>query len=232
MVTNENGKIRVAIVDAQELVRIGIKAGLAANDRIAVVAEGTTETDAIRLVNKHCPDVLLLGLNAFAEQRTPNGNGPLAACEMIKRLVKTTNTHILALSRHDHKGLVQCLLRAGASGFMLKDEAMNSRDELAQAIITIARRGRLPLSGTIYEKLYPYGLDVEYIPQLTKRKIEIMQAIADNPQMTLAQVADLLGIAESTLRNNLSAISRALDTPNVNGAMIECLRIGLIQITR
>ncbi len=231
MIANTNKKISVVIVDAQELVRIGIKAGLAANDRIAIIAEGTTETDAIRLVNAHCPDVLLLGLNAFAEQRVPNGNGPLAACETIKRLVKTTNTHILALSRHDHKGLVQCLLRAGASGFMLKDEAMNSSEELAQAIIKIARRGRLPLSNALYEKLYPYGLGVEDIPQLTNRKIEIMQAIADNPQLTLAQVANLLGIAESTLRNNLSSISRALDTPNANGAMIECLRLGFVRIS-
>ncbi|HRW99738.1 MAG TPA: winged helix-turn-helix transcriptional regulator, partial [Cyclobacteriaceae bacterium] len=68
--------------------------------------------------------------------------------------------------------------------------------------------------------------------RLTKRRIEIMQAIADNPHLTLAQVADLLGIAESTLRNNLSAISRTLDTPNVNGAMVECLRMGLIQINQ
>ena len=230
MVTSTNKKTHVVIVDAQELVRMGIKAGLAANGHIAIVAEGTTEADAIRLVNEYCPDVLLLGLNVFAETRPLNG--PLAVCDTIKRLVKTANTHILVLSRYDHKGLVQCILRAGASGFMLKDEALDSCDELAQAIIKIARRGRLPLSSALYEKLHPYGLDVEDIPQLTKRKIEIMQAMADNPQLTLTQVADLLGIAESTLRNNLSAISRALDTPNANGAMIECLRLGLVRITQ
>ena len=229
MVTSTNKKIRVVIVDAQELVRIGIKAGLAANGQISIVAEGTTEANAIRLVNECCPDVLLLGLNVFAEMRSLNG--PLAICDTIKRLVKSANTHILVLSRYDHKGLVQCILRAGAGGFMLKDEALDSCEELAQAIIKIARKGRLPLSSALYKKLYPYGTDVEEVPQLTKRKIEIMQALADNPQFTAAQVADVLGIAESTLRNNLSAVSRALGTPNTNGAMIECLRLGLVQIT-
>ncbi|HID54387.1 MAG TPA: response regulator transcription factor [Anaerolineae bacterium] len=230
MATKANGKISVVIVDAQELVRMGIKAGLSDNEQIVVIAEGKTKEDAIRLVNECCPDVLLLGLNVFF--RPGMVGGPLAVCDMLKRLVKITPTRILVLSRYDHKGLVQCVLRAGAGGFMLKDEAMESREELAQAIIKIARKGHLPLSSALYEKLYPNSAGVEEIPQLTKRKIEIMQAMADNPQFTPVQVADLLGIAESTLRNNLSAISRALDTPSTNGAMIECLRLGLVQITQ
>jgi hypothetical protein len=55
-----------------------------------------------------------------------------------------------------------------------------------------------------------YELGIEVVSQLTKRRIEIMQAIADNPQLTLAHVAGLLGIAESTLRNNLSFYSCSL----------------------
>ncbi len=228
MAIGTNKKIRVVVVDEQELVRMGIKAGLATKNRIVIVAEGTTETDAIRLVNEYCPDVILLGLNGFTGQSPLSGY--LTTCEMIKRVNKTANTHFLVLSRHDNRGLVQCMLRAGASGFLQKYEAMNSCEELAQAIIKIAQKGKLPLSSILYEKLHPYGLDVENIPQLTERKIEIMQAMADNPRLTLTQIAGLLGIAESTLRNNLSAISRSLDTPNANGAMIECLRLGLIQI--
>ncbi len=61
----------------------------------------------------------------------------------------------------------------------------------------------------------------------------MMQAIADNPHLTLAEVAKkLLGIAESTLRNNLSAISRTLETPSVSGSMIECVRLGVVKICR
>lgn len=230
MVAKASEKISVVIIDDQEIVRMGVRAALEHYDQIEIVAEGATAADAFQLAGEYCPDVLLLGLNTMAGQGLSNGTLP--ACDVIHRLVKTGNTNVLVLSRYAHKGLVRLALNAGASGLMLKDEAMNSCAVLAQAIIEIARKRRLPLSPALYEKLYLYELEIEDVPQLTKRRIEIMQAIADNPQLTLAQVADLLGIAESTLRNNLSAISRALDTPNVNGAMIECLRLGLVQISR
>lgn len=127
----------------------------------------------IRLACEHHPDVVLLGLNTIISEK-PSSMG-LFACDTIRGLVQTCQTNILVLCRHAHRVLVRAVIRAGASGFMLKDDAMNSC-------------------------------------------------------AALAQVADLLSIAESTLRNNLSAISRALDTPNANGAMIECLRLGLVQI--
>ena len=230
MVMKTRQKIRVVIIDDQEVARIGVRAALENDGQIEIVAEGATEADALRLTNEHHPDVLLLGLNTVNSRRA--SNGALPACDAIRHLVINGQTSVLVLSRHTHKGLVRSVLNAGASGFMAKDEAMESCAVLAQTIMEIARRRKRLLSQTLYEKLNPYGLEIENIPQLTERRIEIMQAIADNPQLTLAQVADLLGIAESTLRNNLSAISRALDTPNANGAMIECLRLGLVQISR
>lgn len=228
MVMKTRRKIRVVIIDDQEVARIGVRAALENDSQIEIVAEGATEADALRLTDEHQPDVLLLGLNTVTSQRA--SNRALPACDTIRHLVINGQTSVLVLSRHTHKGLVRSVLNAGASGVMSKDEAMDSCAVLAQAIMDIARRRKLLLSQALYEKLNPYGLEIESIPQLTERRIEIMQAIADNPQLTLAQVADLLGIAESTLRNNLSAISRALDTPNANGAMIECLRLGLVRI--
>ena len=230
MVMKTRQKIRVVIIDDQEVARIGVRAALENDGQIEIVAEGATEADALRLTDEHHPDVLLLGLNTVTSQRLSHRALPI--CDTIRHLVINGKTSVLVLSRHTHKGLVRSVLNAGASGFMSKDEAMESCAVLAQTIMEIARRRKRLLSQALYEKLNPYGLEIENIPQLTERRIEIMQAIADNPQLTLAQVADLLGIAESTLRNNLSAISRALDTPNANGAMIECLRLGLVQISR
>lgn len=230
MVMKESRKIRVVIIDDQEVARIGVRAALENDGQIEIMAEGATETDALRLTNEHHPDVLLIGLNTVTGQRT--SNSVLSACDTIRHLVINGQVSVLVLSRHTHKGLVRSVLNAGASGFMSKDEAMESCAVLTQTIMEIARRRKRLLSQALYEKLNPYGLEIENIPQLTERRIEIMQAIADNPQLTLAQIAGLLGIAESTLRNNLSAISQALDTPNANGAMIECLRLGLVQISR
>ena len=225
-----NKRVTVVIVDDLEVVRIGVRAGLENSERIAVVAEGSSEADAVRLAGEYRPDVLLFGLS--------NGNGKcqaapytLPACDTIKHLAQAYSISVLVLSRHDHKGLVRTLLDAGASGFLRRDEALASTEELVKIILTLATRGRLTLSRAVYEKLQPYGIEVGDVPRLTERKIEIMQTIADNPQLTIPQVAELLGIAESTLRNNLSTIFRALDAPGLNGAMIECLRLGLVQIS-
>ena len=221
-------KIQVVIIDDQEVVRIGVRAALENDGRIEIVAEGATEADALRLTDKHHPDVLLLGLNTIKTAKLAHRN--LSVFDTIRRLVKNSQTSVLVLSRYGQKGLIHTMLHAGASGFMLKDEAMNSCEALAKAVVDIAYKRKLPLSPSLYEKLFLQGPEIDDVPRLTKRRIEIMQAIADNPQLTLAQVANLLGIAESTLRNNLSAIFRTLDTPNVNGAMIECLRLGLVRI--
>jgi DNA-binding NarL/FixJ family response regulator len=107
---------------------------------------------------------------------------------------------------------------------------MNSCAVLAQAIMEIIGKGGCRQTPALYKKLHLYELEIEDVPQLTKWHFEIIQAIADDPRLTLVQVADRLGIAESTLRNNLSAVSRALDTPSLNRAMIECLRIVLINV--
>lgn len=221
--------IRVVVVDDQELFRIGVRSGLGTNGRVEIVAEGVTEADALRLTNIHHPDVVLLGL-------TLGYPGPsyrnLSVFDTIRRLVKVGQASVLVLSRSTQKGLVHSLLQAGASGFMLKDEAMNSCEVLEKAIESLAGKRKLPLTPSLYKKLFLREPEVDDTPQLTKRRIEMMQAIADNPHLTLAEVAKLMGIAESTLRNNLSAISRTLETPSVSGAMIECLRLGVVKICR
>lgn len=221
-------KIRVVVIDDQEVARIGVRAALENDGHIEIVGEGATEAEALQLAREHHPDVMLLGLNTITSEK-PSGV-VVSACDTIRGLVQTCQANILVLCRYAHKVLARAVIRAGASGFMLKDEAMNSCAVLAQAIVDIARKGKLHLSPALHEILYPYELALADIPQLTERRIQIMQTIADNPQLTLGQVAGLLNIAESTLRNNLSAISQALNTPNVNGAMIECLRLGLVQI--
>ncbi|MBE2222045.1 MAG: response regulator transcription factor [Anaerolineae bacterium] len=228
MTANISPKVRVVLIDDQEVVRIGVRSALENDGQIEVVAEGETETDALHLAREYHPDVVLFGLNTITSEKP--SSVVLSACDTIRGLVQTCQTNILVLCRYAHKVLVRAVIRAGASGFMLKDEAMNSCALLVQTIIDIARKKKLTLSLSLYEKLYINGVELEDLPQLTARRIEIMQTIADNPHLTLNQVADLLGIAESTLRNNLSAISRALNTPNANGAMIECVRLGLVMI--
>jgi DNA-binding NarL/FixJ family response regulator len=231
MVAHASRRIRVVVIDDQEVIRLGVRAALESNRQVEIVADGAGETEALRLFCDYQPDVLLYGLNKITACELTGETFP--ACRMIRYLVEGYQANILVLSRHCHKGLVRSAICAGASGFMHKDEAMGSSVNLAQVIIEIAqKKKKLLLGNGLHQKLHPYIQEIEEIPQLTERRIEIMQAIADNPQLPLNQIAVRLGIAESTLRNNLSAVSHALDTPGLNGAMIECLRLGLVQISR
>lgn len=223
-------KIRVVVIDSQEVIRIGVKAALETGDRMEIIAAGATEDDALYLTNLHKPDVVLLGLNTPNNSALPARN--LAVLDTIDHLVKFERTNVLVLSRLEQRGLLHSVLRAGAGGFMLKDEALNSSDVLAQAIENLVQKKNLPLSLALQDKLFLYEPEVEEMPRLTKRRIKMMQTIADNPNLTVAQIAEMLGIAESTLRNNLSAISRTLATSSLSGALIECLRLGVVKIYR
>jgi len=195
-----------------------------------IISTGVTEDDALHLTKLHKPDVVLLGLNIPHNSVLPARN--LTVLETIDHLVKVERTNVLVLSRLEQRGLLHSVLQAGAGGFMLKDEALNSSEVLAQAIESLAWKKNLPLSMVLQDKLFLYEPEVEEMPRLTKRRIKMMQTIADNPHLSVAQIAELLGIAESTLRNNLSAISRTLATSSLSGALIECLRLGVIKIYR
>jgi DNA-binding NarL/FixJ family response regulator len=222
-------QIKLAIIEAQEIVRLGLRQALRNNEQIRLVVEGDSHIELLPIVQKYQPDVLLLSINAPFQLKPANQF--LLLCAYIEHVAQKTETRVLVLSRYTHKGLIRTLLGAGAGGFRQRDEALACRQGLLKAIIELGRYGRLPIHTTLYEKFYGYDLGHDNVPRLTARKIQIMQTIADNPKISLPQIASHLGIAESTLRNNLSAVNRALNTQNLNGSMIECLRLGLVQIS-
>lgn len=222
-------RVTVAIAEDLEIVRLGIRMALENRKPITVVAEGAGGGDAIRLAEQYRPDVLLLGLNGESGKSYPPSPA-LPARSIIQQVARNYKISVLIVSRHDHIGLVRTFLDAGASGFLRWDEALSSTDELIKVILALTSQGRMTLSRTAFEKLQPHGLKIADIPGLTERKIEIMQTVVDNSQATIPEIADLLGIAESTLRNNLSSIFRTLGVPNLCGAVLECLRLGLVDI--
>lgn len=119
--------ITVAIVDDHPIVRAGIRAVLATAPDLSLVAEGASGADALRLAEEHRPDVLVLDVNL------PDING----LEVTRRLRHRGNlTPIVILTVHNDSQKVLGLLEAGASGYVLKDEAL---DRLAAAVRAAAR---------------------------------------------------------------------------------------------
>jgi len=105
-VTMISRKTRV-VMDDQEVVPIGVRNALESNGRVEIVAEGATEADALRLVNAHHPDVLLLSLNVLNNGKLAYRN--LSAFDTIRRPVRSGQTKVLVLSRHGQIGLIHAI---------------------------------------------------------------------------------------------------------------------------
>src|SRR5512146_869311 len=107
----------VVIVDDHPIVRAGMRAILEAEADISVVGEGTKGSDALRLVDDLCPDVLALVV------QLPDLNG----LEVTRRLrARAGKTAILILTAHNDQEILFGLLESGALGYVLKDEALET----------------------------------------------------------------------------------------------------------
>lgn len=223
--------VSVVVVNHSEDVRIRIRAGLESRSRIVVVAEGSGESDAIRLAAKYRPDVLLFGIAGDDGERriVPR---VISALDTIKHLIRISGSRVLVLSPHDHMALARKLLDAGAVGFVRQDETLDAIDKLVKVVLALAGWERSAMSLPASEKIQPYGVAIDDVPSMTDRRVEILQTIIDTPRLSPSQQAELLGIAEPTLRNNLSIIFRALGVSNLLGAVIEALRLGFVKINR
>jgi DNA-binding NarL/FixJ family response regulator len=132
--------IRVVIVDDHPIVRAGMRAVLESASDVSVVAEGASGADALRLVSEHQPDALVLDVNL------PDLNG----VEVTRRLHgQKVATAILILTIHNDSETVFGLLEAGAIGYVLKDDAL----ETLAAAVRAAARGENWLSPKVTQQV-------------------------------------------------------------------------------
>lgn len=192
--------IRVAVVDDQALVRGGFAMVLGHQDDIDVVAEAGNGLEAIKLVQVHRPDVILMDI------RMPGMDGLEATSQIIAKadwLVR-----ILILTTFDLDDYVYKALRAGASGFVLKDIPP---EELVTAVRTVADGGAL-LAPSITRRLisqFAQQLAVDAkltsrLQLLTKRERQVLAAIARGLNNT--EISDELFIGAATVKSHVSSI--------------------------
>jgi DNA-binding NarL/FixJ family response regulator len=127
--------ITAIIVDDHPIVRAGMRTVLEAATDVTVVAEGSSGADALRLVQRHCPNVLVLDVNL------PDLNG-LQVTQQLR--AQGVTTAILILSVHDDSQTVFGLLECGATGYVLKDEALET---LVHAVRAAAQFCAAPSKG-------------------------------------------------------------------------------------
>ena len=199
---------RVGLIDDDSLVRAGLAMILGADPALEVVGQGSDGSEAVTLVQKHRPDVLLMDV------RMPGLDG-IAATKAVAALPSPPK--IVMLTTFDMDEYVFQALEAGASGFLLKD---TPPQELARAVHVVAG-GEAMLSPTVTRRMLSHfseanpgtrqdrhpGLD-----QLTDRETEVLGAVGAG--LSNAQIGMRLFMSEATVKAHVSKIFAKLDSTN------------------
>lgn len=219
--------IRVLLVDDQELIRVGFRMVLEAEDDIVVVGEAVDGRSAITQSAILAPDLVLMDI------RMPELDG-IAATEAIVR--DRPQTKVLVLTTFDLDEYAFGAIRAGASGFLLKDA---QRHEMIAAVRAV-HRGDAALSPRITRMLMehvtpqlgssgstaPDAAEAQALASLTERERDVFLAIGQG--MTNSEIAQTLYVGESTVKTHVGRVLAKLGARDRIHAVILAHRLGLV----
>ena len=210
--------IRVALVDDHTLVRQGIRALLDRIEGVLVVAEAGGGREALDLIEAIRPDVALMDITM------PGLNGIETTIEIRKR---SPATRVLILSVHSTGDFVAQALRAGASGYLMKDATPMELEYALRAVV----RGETFLSPRVSGELvdrFVRTADVGQSPLelLTPRQRQILRLIAEGH--STKQIASLLTVSVKTVESHRALLMERLGIHDVAGLTLFAVRAGLV----
>jgi DNA-binding NarL/FixJ family response regulator len=214
--------IRVLIADDQGMVRSGFTILLNAQPDIEVIGEAVNGEEAVTKAAALRPDVVLMDV------RMPVLDG----LEATRRVTAAADPpKVLVLTTFDLDDYVYEALRAGASGFLLKDA---SAQELAGAVRVVAGGDAL-LAPTVTRRLIaefarlgaPRGPDRALVAALTEREAEVLGLVARG--MSNAEIAEKLFVAEQTVKTHVGRILTKLDLRDRTQAVVYAYETGLVR---
>jgi DNA-binding NarL/FixJ family response regulator len=212
--------IRVLVVDDQSMVRAGFRLLLADETDIDVVAEASNGREAIAQAARSHPDVILMDI------RMPQLDG----LEATRRILATdSSARILILTTFDLDDYVFEALRAGASGFVLKDEPP---EQLIAAVRTIAAGDAL-LSPAVTRRVIRRFSSVHKqapppaISTLTSRELEVFALITRG--MSNAEIGQQLYISDTTVKTHVTRLLQKLDLRDRAQAIVLAYQTGLFE---
>jgi DNA-binding NarL/FixJ family response regulator len=215
--------IAVLIADDQALVRAGFRAILDEQPGIRVVGEAGDGRDAIDLVRRRHPDVVLMDI------QMPDINGLEAARRILAEADENHPVAILMLTTFDLNEYVYDALRAGASGFLLKDVL----PEQLIAAVRVVAAGDALIAPTITKRLIeqfartaPPHIPPARLKDLTPRELEILTLVARG--MSNGEIADDLTLSQATVKTHIKHILSKLDLRDRVHAVVLAYEAGLV----
>ncbi|PXY34730.1 DNA-binding response regulator [Prauserella sp. PE36] len=211
--------IRVLVVDDQELMRVGFRMVLGAQDDIEVAGEAGNGAEAVRLAGELRPDVVLMDV------RMPVLDG----VEATRRIVTEGTSKVLVMTTFDLDEYVYSALQSGASGFLLKD---TPPDHLVSALRSVAV-GDAVVSPAVTRRLLDRFLgsgrvpprDASVLDVLTEREREVLTLIAKGLSNT--EIASTLFLSEATVKTHVGRILAKLDLRDRVQAVVLAYETGL-----
>jgi DNA-binding NarL/FixJ family response regulator len=215
--------IRVVLADDHDLVRAGFRVMLEAEDDIRVVAEAANGAEAVEAVRRARPDLVLMDI------RMPGLDGIEATRQIVGAQL---GARVLVVTTFDLDEYVFAALRAGASGFMLKE---SQPEELAHAVRTIAAGDAL-LAPRVTRRLvehfvarprsHPDPHLTERIESLTPREREVLTLIARG--MSNAEIGASIFLSEATVKSHVTRMLEKLGLRSRTQAVVAAYESGLV----
>jgi DNA-binding NarL/FixJ family response regulator len=213
--------IRLLLADDHRMLREGLRRSMV-DEGFDVVGEADNGEDAVRLAADLQPDVVLMDVSM------PEMDGVEAT-----RIIRATGTatQVIMLTMHADSDVLADAIRAGASGYLVKD---CSTDEVAEAV-RMAAKGDTALSpqlaATMLDEVRrleaPNPAEEDRL--ITKREEEVLQHIADG--CSTPEVAERLYISQKTVKNHLASIYQKLDARDRTQAVLQAVRMGIIHLS-
>lgn len=214
-------KIRIMIADDHEIVRNGLRSLIEKELDMEVIAEADNGRNAVRLALELAPDIVIMDI------AMPDLNGIEATRQIIAALPRIK---VIALSMHADKRYVMEMLKAGASGYILKD---NAYEELARAIRT-ALKNRTYLSPQVTETVIGDYVQLAQTTNgtafslLSPREREVLQLLAEGS--STAQIAECLCLSVKTVETYRQHIIEKLDIRSIAELTKYAIREGLTSL--
>ncbi len=216
-------KKQVIIIDDHPLLREGLKAVIGKNKGYEVIGEAGTANEAIRLINKLRPDIVLVDISL------PDMNG----IDLLYKLKKKfPQTKLMVISMHSKIDYITESFRAGALGYLVKEAAATS---LIKGLDTISK-GEYFLDSSISKEVVKRLIEMPLIQKindsnynsLTPREQEILRLLAKG--FSNKEIADTLCISPKTVENHRSNIMNKLNLHSIMDLVKYAVKLGLIDI--
>ena len=207
------------IADDQTLFRVGLARLLEEDERVKIIGQAGDGAEAVKLAGSLKPDVVLMDL------KMPNLDGIEATRQIV---AAHPGVKVLLLTTFEADNHVIQALKAGASGYILKDSKPDSIVSSLLAVMAGERVMASAVANRVLEMLTGTTTPKEFYDGLTGREIEILKLLAGG--MANKQIAYKLKISEKTVRNHVSNMYEKLNIYDRSQAVLYAVRKGLVEI--